>query len=194
MPAEVTVLLRKWCEGDSGALDELAPLVYTELRRIARRYWSREASGHTLQGTALVHEAYLRLVEQKPINWQDRAHFFGIAARTMRRILIERGRRRTAEKRSGGPTLVNLSRQAMDIASNVDFVLLDNALTELDAIDPRGARVVEMRFFAGFTEEEIATLLGISEPTVRRDWTIAKAWLFRKMNGTTKPRPGHAAN
>ena len=190
MAAEVTVLLRKWRDGDSGALDELAPLVYSELHRIAERYWSREAPGHTLQSTALVHEAYLRLIGQKPVDWQNRAHFFAIAARTMRRILVEQGHRRAAEKRN--PAALSNTRQSTIEAavSNVDFVQLDRALRELDSIDPRAVRVVEMRFFGGLTETEIATMLGVSEPTVRRDWTVARTWLFRKMNSRTK-QPGH---
>jgi RNA polymerase sigma factor (TIGR02999 family) len=188
VPAAVTSLLRKWRAGDSQALDELVPAVYSELRRIARRYCSREAPGHTLQGTALVHEAYLRLIRQEPVDWQNRAQFFGVAARTMRRILIEHARRRGAEKRGGGAASSTLHDDALvDREANIDILLLDRALHELGALDPRRARVVEMRFFGGLTEAEIAAVLGVSEPTVRRDWMIAKAWLFRKMSGTMKP-------
>ena len=168
-------------------MEQLVPVIYAELRRLARAYLSQENAGHTLQGTALVHEAYMRLIRQDSVEWQNRAHFFGIAAQTMRRILVEHARKRNAAKRGGGGTKVELTDSSATVLGvNVDLLLLDSALDELARIDPRRARVVEMRFFGGLTETEIATVLEVSEPTVRRDWTIAKAWLYRKMTGSTE--------
>lgn len=184
---DVTKLLHKWSQGDHAALEDLVPLIYGELRRLARSYLAHESPGHTLQGTALVHEAYMRLVRQDSIEWQNRAHFFGIAAQTMRRILVEHARRRNAEKRGGGMARVSVEEnEAVSFGTDIDILVLDAALEELGQLDPRRAKVVEMRFFGGLTEGEIATVLEVSEATVRRDWTLAKAWLYRKISGRKK--------
>lgn len=185
--AEVTVLLRRWSEGDEQALTELTPIVYGELRRLARSLLAREGQHSTLQGTALVHEAYMRLAGGDGPNLQDRVHFFSVAARVMRRILIDHARKRQADKRGGpGKVHVPLDQAGSEPdASNfdMDWKVLDQALEQLAQLDPRRAKVVEMRFFGGFTDAEIAGILGISEPTVRRDWVVARTFLFRKVNG-----------
>src|SRR5215216_894491 len=162
----VTELLVAWGEGDKAALDELMPVVYDELRRLAQNYLSRERPGHTLQTTALVHEAYLRLIDQKSVNWQNRAQFFGIAAQMMRRILINHAKERNAKKRQGYATKV----------------ALDEALNGLAALDPQQTRIVELRFFGGLTIEEVSEVLGISPATTKREWDSAKLWLRRQLN------------
>ncbi|MBA2503513.1 MAG: sigma-70 family RNA polymerase sigma factor [Pyrinomonadaceae bacterium] len=181
---EVTGLLQRWSDGDKEALDRLVPLVYDELRRAARRYMRDENNNHTLQTTALVNEVYLRLVDQKQTRWQNRAHFFGIAAGMMRRILVDHARRRKYQKRGGDAAFVQLSlREAEAFAreEDLDLLKLDEALTELAKLDPRRSRVVELRFFAGLDMKETAEALHVSIATVLRDWNMAKAWLYRYM-------------
>jgi RNA polymerase sigma factor (TIGR02999 family) len=178
---EATLLLRAWGAGDREALDRLTPIVYDELRRLARRYLQRERPGHSLQATALVNEAYLRLVDYKHMQWQDRSHFFAVSAQLMRRILVEHARRHNL-KRGGNVQHVALEESAVVGGGRPgDLVALDDALNELARLDPRKARVVEMRFFGGLSVEEIAQVLGVSPVTVMRDWTTAKAWLYREL-------------
>ena len=167
---------------DKPALDDLMPVVYDELHRLAQRYLSRERAGHTLQTTALVHEAYLRLVDQKSVNWQNRAQFFGIAAQMMRRILINHARERNAQKRQAYATKISLD-DAVGLFEKreLDLVALDEALNELAALDPQQAQIVELRFFGGLTIEEVAEVLGISPATTKRDWDSAKLWLRRQL-------------
>lgn len=187
--ADVTGLLIAWSEGDGAALDALIPLVYAELRRQARRALRREAAGHTLQPTALVHEAYLRLVDQRPIRWQSRAHFFGVAARCMRQVLVDAARTRRAAKRGRGAhpiTLDDAEGAAAAPAAGVDdasveVLALDAALTRLAALDPDQARLVELRYFGGLTLDDTAATLGVSTATVSREWTVARRWLRREM-------------
>jgi RNA polymerase sigma factor (TIGR02999 family) len=179
--AAVTRLLVRWTEGDKQALEDLLPLVYDELRRLARRYLQQERPGHTLQSTALVHEAYLRLVDQN-VSWQNRAHFFGIAAQMMRRILVDHARSRSAAKRGDGAGRVTLDEGLVALEQrDVDVVALDEALTNLAKIDPQQGKIVELRFFAGLSIEETSEVLHISPATVKRDWAMAKAWLHREM-------------
>ena len=176
--AEVTRLLRQWSEGHEGSLDALLPHVYGELRRQAARFLRQERPGHTLQATALVHEAFLKLVDQHA-SWQNRAQFFGIAAQLMRRILVDHARGHGAAKRGGGAARVELDEAMVAaVALDVDLLALDEALTRLAAIDERQARIVEMKFFGGLTLDETAEVLHISAATVSREWTIARAWLF----------------
>ncbi|MGH7634581.1 MAG: sigma-70 family RNA polymerase sigma factor [Gemmatimonadaceae bacterium] len=179
----VTRLLVEWQKGDQQALDSLIPLVYQELRAIAGRYLSRESPGHTLQSTALVHEAYFKLIGQRQMRWQNRAHFFGIAARMMRRILIDHARHQSRDKRGGTAPKLSLDEAvaAPAVESDVDLLALDEALTSLAQIDPRGAQIIELRFFSGLTLEETAEVVGISAGTVKRDWSAARAWLYREM-------------
>ena len=178
----VTELLVAWGEGDKAALDELMPVVYDELRRLAQNYLSRERPGHTLQTTALVHEAYLRLVDQKSVNWQNRAQFFGIAANMMRRILINHARDRKAQKREGYATKVSLDDAVSFFEKReLDLVALDEALDTLAALDPQQTQIVEMRFFGGLTIEEVSEVLGISPATTKREWDSAKLWLRRQL-------------
>ena len=188
---QVTDLLAAWRRGETDALDRLVPLVYDELRRVASRQLDREDTGHTLDTTALVHEAYLKLVDQTRVAWADRAHFFAIAARAMRRVLLDHARRHRATKRGGG-ILPSTLDDVTPIGSNGDadaddraatLVALDEALIELETVDPRLSRVVECRFFGGLTEEETAEALGITARTVRRDWVKARAWLAQAMGG-----------
>jgi RNA polymerase sigma-70 factor (ECF subfamily) len=186
---DVSKLLRAWSEGDRSALERLTPIVYDELHRLARRYMRRERPGQTLQTTALVNEAYMRLVDYKRMQWQDRAHFFAVSAQLMRRILVERARRRNL-KRGGGAPHVSLEdaavvggNRAADPGGNL--VALDDALNALAQLDPRKVQVVEMRFFGGLTLEETAEVLKVSPVTVRRDLRTAKAWLFRELTGGT---------
>ena len=168
---------------DKAELDQLMPVVYDELRRLAQKYLSRERSDHTLQTTALVHEAYLRLVDQKTVNWQNRAQFFGIAARMMRRILINHAKERQAQKRRGYATRVSLD-DAVDVfeQSELDLVALDEALNELAELDPQQAQVVELRFFGGLTIEEVSEVAEISPATTKREWESAKLWLRRQLS------------
>ena len=186
-PEQVTQLLVEWQSGSKQALDRLVPLVYNELRAIAGRHLSRESRSHTLQSTALAHEAYLKLIGQRRVRWQNRAHFFGIAAQMMRRILVDHARRRTRDKRGGpAPTLsLDAALALTEPEADVDLLALDAALTSLEQIDPRGARVIELRFFSGLTIEESAEVLAISPGTVKRDWSAARAWLYREMRKKT---------
>jgi RNA polymerase sigma-70 factor, ECF subfamily len=185
---DVSKLLRAWSDGDRNALERLTPIVYDELHRLAGRYMRRERAGHSLQTTALVHEAYMRLVDYKRMQWQDRAHFFAVSAQLMRRILVERARRRNL-KRGGGAPHVSLDEGAMvggrDADPGGNLVALDDALNALARLDPRKVQVVEMRFFGGLTLEETAEVLKVSPVTVRRDLRTAKAWLFRELTGGT---------
>ncbi len=180
---EVTQLLVSWSEGNEAALNQLTPLVYDELRRLASRYLRNERPDHTLQSTDLVHEAYLRMIDQQNVRWQSRAHFFGIAAQMIRRILVDHARRRHAAKRGAGPVKLSLD-EAIAAAGPRDFdlVALDEALENLAKLDPQQSRVVELRFFAGLSIEETAEVLKISPATVKRDWTTAKAWLYRDLS------------
>ncbi len=180
---EVTELLLSWRQGDAAALDRLVPLVYDELRRVARRRLRGESPGQALQATALVHEVYLRLVDVDRMTLTSRAHFFGVAATLMRQILVDHARRQRADKRGGSVTVLSLD-EALPAActSSVDVLALDQALDALSAIDSRQCRVVELRFFAGLTIDEAATALGISSATVEREWALAKAWLFRQLS------------
>src|SRR5712691_4906228 len=179
-PQEVTHLLVAWSNGDRAALDELTPLVYEELHRLAHQHMSRERPDHTLQTSALVNEAYLRLIDQRNVHWQNRAHFFSIASRLMRRILVDHARAHHYAKRGGGALRVSLDEAAFVSQERAsELVALDEALTSLAAIDPRKCQVVELRFFGGMSVEETATALGVSPVTVKRDWSTAKAWLHR---------------
>ena len=181
-PKSVTQLLVAWSDGDPTALNQLLPLVNEELRRLARSYMRRERPNHTLQTTALVNEAYMRLVDQKQVHWQNRAHFLAIAAQLMRRILVDYARRRQYQKRGAGALQVTLSdAESLTDEKAPDLVALDEALTELDKMDSRRSRVVELRFFGGLSIEETAEVLKVSPTTVERDWTIAKAWLHKTM-------------
>jgi RNA polymerase sigma factor (TIGR02999 family) len=181
---DVTGLLIEWSEGEQGALDRLLPLVYDELRRLAGRSLQRERAGHTLQATGLVHEAYLRLVDQRRVEWKERAQFFAVAARIMRRILVDHARRRNAEKRGGGAVKETLDDWlAPGATDGVDVLALDEAMQRLEAIDSRQSRIVEMRFFAGLTVEEVADVLQVSPATVKNDWRVARAWLFGELQG-----------
>jgi RNA polymerase sigma factor (TIGR02999 family) len=182
-PHELTQLLIDWGNGSQNALEQLFPLVYQELRRMAHRYMRRERPGHSLQTTAVVHEAYLRLIDQKHVQWQNRAHFFAIAAQMMRRILITHAQSHAYAKRGGGTLKVSLDEAAILSKERAgELIALDEALTGLTAIDPRRSQVVELRFFGGLTNEEIAEVLKVSPNTVIRDWNVAKAWLYREMS------------
>jgi RNA polymerase sigma-70 factor, ECF subfamily len=182
-PPQISQLLAAWGDGDQEALGELTPLVYEELRRLAHHYMSRERPGHTFQTTALVHEAYLRLVDQKETHWQNRAHFFGIAAQLMRRILVDHARSHARAKRGGGAHNEPLNEAAvLSPERGADVVALDDALKRLAEIDPRKCRVVELRYFGGLTVEETAEVLKVSPITVKRDWSVAKAWLHREIS------------
>jgi RNA polymerase sigma-70 factor (ECF subfamily) len=180
---EVTQLLIAWNDGDQSALERLIPLVHAELRRIARRYMRNERPGHTLQTSALINEAYVRLIDAQQVRWQNRAHFFGVAAQLMRQVLVDFARSRSYKKRGGGALQVSLS-EAMVITKErrEDLVALDEALSALSEIDERKGRVVEMRFFGGLNENEIAEALKVSPETVRRDWRLAKPWLRRRLS------------
>jgi len=182
---EVTKLLQDWSVGNREALDKLLPLVYDELRRLAHSYLTHERADHTLQTTALVHEAYLKLIDQRSVNWQNRAHFFAISAQAMRRILLDNARRHTAAKRGSGGQKVSLEEVATlsrDTA-NESLIALDEALQRLAAIDPDQGRIVELRYFGGLTIEETAEVLNTSPSTVQREWTTARAWLYQAITG-----------
>jgi len=183
---EVTRLLQQWSVGRSAALDELLPAIYDELRRLATAYLRRERPDHTLQATALVHEAFLKLVDQRSVQWQNRAHFFGIAAQAMRRILVDHARAHVASKRGSGQRPLSLD-EAVVVGPgiDVDVLALDEALTRLAELDPQQARVVELRFFGGLTMDETAEVLHISPATVGREWTLAKAWLYAALASRT---------
>jgi RNA polymerase sigma-70 factor, ECF subfamily len=179
---DVSSLLRAWSAGDSGALDRLTPVVYDELRRLARYYMRGERPGHSLQPTALVHEAYTRLVDYKRMQWQDRAHFFAVSAQVMRRILVEHARRHNV-KRGAGIRHVALDETAIiRSGEDPDLLALDDAMNALAAIDPRKVQVVEMRFFGGLSVEETAQVLKVSTVTVKRDWKAARIWLYRELS------------
>jgi len=180
-------LLENWRDGDEGAREALIPLVYDELRRLARRHLRRERPDHTLQSAALVNEAYLRLIRQEQPQWQNRAHFFGVAAQLMRHILVDHARNRAAAKRgAGAPRLTLDPEYALPQGRDVDLVALDDALNQLAALDPQQSRVVELRFFGGLSIEETSIVLGISPATVKREWATARAWLRREMKNKTK--------
>jgi RNA polymerase sigma factor (TIGR02999 family) len=183
LPEEVTDLLLAWGRGDRSALDRLISLVYEELRRLAHRYMGQERPGHTLQTTALVNEAYLRLIDASRVRWQNRAHFFAVSAQLMRRILVDFARAHRNLKRGGAAQQVSLD-EALPVARepDADLVALDEALTALAAIDPRQARAVELRFFGGLSVDEAAEVLKVSPETVHRDWRVAKVWLLRELS------------
>jgi RNA polymerase sigma factor (TIGR02999 family) len=187
MPSgDVTELLSEYREGNRDALDRLLPMVYGELRKIAARYMRAEGASHTLQPTALVHEAYMRLVDQRDVEWQNRAHFFGVAAQLMRRLLVDHARGRNRQKRGGGLLVVPLEEH--DVAgpapdSGLDLVALDGALDRLAELSPQQSRIVELRYFGGLSIEETAEVLGVSTMTVKRGWAMARAWLHRELSG-----------
>ncbi len=184
-PHNVTLILQEWSDGDPDAPARLMPLVYAELRRLARDYLRRERSDHTLQPTALVHEAYLRLVDQTRLTWQNRAHFYGIAAQLMRRILVDHARTHGAQKRGGATQKLSLDEARFSPEERpADLLALDEALKALAETDERKARVVELRFFGGLNMEETAEVLQVSEKTIRRDWQMAKLWLHRELAET----------
>jgi RNA polymerase sigma-70 factor, ECF subfamily len=186
-PPDVTALLADWSRGNRGALDRLLPLVFAELRRIAARQLRKERAGHTLQPTALVNEVYLRLVDQRQVDWQGRAHFFGVAAQVMRRILVDHARRHSADKRGGGVPCVSIEDAHQVAASDAMPILaLDGALERLQVIDPDLASIVELRAFGGLSVEEVAHVLSVSPSTVKRDWRTAKAWIKREL-GSGEP-------
>ena len=182
----VTDLLLSWGQGDTAALDRLVPLLYDDLRRVARRHLRRECPGHTLQATALVHEVFLRLADVDRMTLKSRTHFFALSARLMRQILVDHARRQRASKRGGGATVISLNEAAGGAAptstSNVDVLALNEALEALSSIDGRQCRVVELRFFAGLSIPETADALGVSTATVEREWAMAKAWLHRRLS------------
>jgi RNA polymerase sigma-70 factor, ECF subfamily len=181
-PADITTLLAQVKQGDAGAESNLVPLIYNELRAIARNYMRRERPDHTLQATVLVHEAFLQLVGDSKIEWQNRAHFFALASRVMRRILVDHARAAHAQKRPGARQKVELeSALAFVEGQSADLLALDEALNRLAAWDPRQSRIVEMRFFAGLSFDEIAEVLGISDRTAKRDWMMARTWLYREL-------------
>ncbi|HZR23362.1 MAG TPA: ECF-type sigma factor [Vicinamibacterales bacterium] len=182
---DITALLVRWKDGDESALDSLVPLVYAELRGLARSYLRRERRGHTLQATALVNELFIRLAKDQPQHWTDRAHFFGIAARAMRQILVAHARHHHALKRGGGAEQVPLDEQTLPAAEGPDLTALDAALTALAACDPQQAQIVELRFFGGYTIKETAVLVRRSPATVSREWETARMWLFRELSRST---------
>ncbi len=186
-PHNVTQLLIDWSDGDGQALDKLLPLVYDELRQLADRYLRRERSDHTLQATALVHEAYIKLIDQRSVRWQNRAHFFGVAAQAMRRILVDHARAHQSIKRGSGGQKISLD-ENLDISGEraADMVALDDALNALAEIDPQKSRLVELRFFGGLSIEETAEVLGVGTATVIRQWRMAKAWLYAQVGSEQK--------
>ena len=184
LPLDVSQLLVAWRNGDESARDELLPLVYQELHRLAHQYMSRERAGHTLQTSALVNEAFLRLADQRDVQWQNRAHFVGLAGQMMRRILVDYARNRGYAKRGGGAVQVSLDEElVVSDERSAEVVALDDALQSLARLDERKSRLVELRFFGGLSIEETAEVLAVSPGTVMRDWTLAKAWLRREMSG-----------
>lgn len=181
-PREVTELLLAWGSGDEAALERLMPIVYDELRRLAHRHMGGERHGHVLQTTALVNEAYLRLVDSSRVRWQNRAHFFAVSSQLMRRVLVDAARSRDREKRGGGRIQVSLEEERLGADDGgADLLALDDALRSLASVDERAGRVVEMRFFGGLANEEIAEAIGVSVETVKRDWRWARSWLMREM-------------
>jgi RNA polymerase sigma factor (TIGR02999 family) len=189
---DVTELLLSWGQGDAAALDRLVPLLYDELRRVARGHLRREAPGHSLQATALVHEVFLRLVDVDRMTVKSRTHFFAMSARLMRQILVDHARRQRADKRGGGATVISLDEVAAAAAptSSVDVLALDEALDVLSSFDARQCRVVELRFFAGLNIPETADALGVSTATVEREWAMAKAWLHQRLSASREPSAG----
>ena len=187
-PPDVTALLGDWSRGNRSALNQLLPLVYAELRRVAARQLRTERADHTLQPTALVHEVYIRLVDQRQVDWQDRAHFFGVSAQVMRRILVDHARRRGASKRGDGVRCVSID-EAKDVAgaSALPILALDRALDRLEKLDAELARIVELRAFGGLTIDEAADVLNVSPSTAKRDWRTAKAWLNRELSSDIQP-------
>jgi RNA polymerase sigma factor (TIGR02999 family) len=182
-PAGITQLLKAWCEGNAGALEQLTPVVVDELKRIARRQLHAEHGEHTLQASALVNEAYLRLIDVTSVRWEDRAHFYAICARIMRRILIEAARARLAGKRGGGALRVTFDEALPAVNRESEFVALEEALTALAVFDPRKAEVIELRFFGGLSVQETAHVLKVSKQSVHRDWRLARSWLLREVGG-----------
>ena len=181
--ADVAALLTRWQEGDKSALDEMLPEVYEELRRLARIYLSRERSDHTLQPTELVHEAYMRLVNQREVNWRNRAHFLGVAAQVIRRVLLHHAETRSAQKREGYSNRVTLddALECLERDTTVDIMSLNNAMEKLAVFDERQSRIVELRVFGGLTIEEAAAVMELSPATVKRDWNVARLWLRREL-------------
>lgn len=192
-PEEITAMLHAWRDGNRDVLDKLIPLVYKELHAQAHRYLYGERSNHTLQATALINEAFLRLAGQRDVQWENRAHFFGLAANMMRRILVDYAKTRYRAKRGGKDSdlpleeAVSVALEETDEATKIDLILLDEALNKLAAKDEQQARIVELRYFSGLTVEETAKVLGISSMTVKRDWNVAKAWLRREISSPSKP-------
>ena len=187
-PRSITVLLQAWREGGTEAANELMPRVYRELKKLAQSYLRHERSDHTLGATALVNEAYLRLVDQNSVDWESRSHFFGIAARQMRRILVDHARKRNAEKRGGGEAKVPFEEEKGAPRTDPDLIALDDALSALEVADPRQAKLVELKYFGGLSVDETASILRVSSSTARRDWTFAKAWLVREMRRGRPPK------
>lgn len=184
---QVTALLARWTRGENAAREELVPLVYDELRRLARRVLLGQGRDHTLQSTALVHEAYLRLVGHDTVHWDDRIHFFAVAAQLMRRILVDHARKHLAAKRGGDQVTLSLDEHLAPAKSRpLNVIALDDALNELSRMNPQHSRIVEMRFFAGLSIEETAQAMGISSATVKRDWAVARAWLYRELARSTR--------
>jgi RNA polymerase sigma factor (TIGR02999 family) len=187
---DITALLERWSEGDSAAFTELVPIIYQELRKLARYQLGHERAGVTMQPTALVHEAYLRLVDQNRTQWNGRAHFFGAAAQVMRRVLVDRAREHQAQKRGEG-----IVPEALDGANEAasetpwDVLELEDALNDLGKIDPDRVKMVELRYFGGLSVRETAEVMGVSEPTIKRDWALARAWLFRRLGGVSAAKP-----
>ena len=183
---EVTALLRAWNKGDSLALDELMPRVYAELHRIARRYMAGERLGHSLQASALINEAYIRLVDWKNVEWKNRCHFFAVGAQMMRRVLVDHARLRQSRKRGGSANRVTLDTAVMGVPErSLDLIVLDTALARLEHVDPRKSKVVELRVFGGLTVDEVAEVMDTSEVTIRRDWKLALAWIRRELKRPT---------
>jgi RNA polymerase sigma factor (TIGR02999 family) len=182
---QITELLARWSQGESAACEKLVPLVYHDLRRVARHCLAGERPDHTLQSAALVHEAYLRLVGHESVRWDDRVHFFAVAAQLMRRILVDHARKRRAGKRGGEGITLSLDEQLAPVKKRtLDVIAVDDALNELTRMNPQHSRIVEMRFFAGLSIEETAQAMGISPATVKRDWAVARAWLYRELART----------
>jgi RNA polymerase sigma factor (TIGR02999 family) len=193
-PDEITEQLIAWSKGDAAALERLIPVVYQELRRMAGYYLRRENAGHSLQPTALVHEAYLRLIDQRRVEWQNRAHFFGVAAQMMRRILVDHAKAKHRQKRGGTAEPLTLDEQVNFTRERAaELIALDDALKALGEVDVRKSRVVELRYFGGLTVEETARVLDISTQTVTRDWNLAKAWLYQQLNQTDITEDRHDA-
>lgn len=183
-PTDVTELLLRWNQGEANALDKLMPYVYQELRSLAAAYMFGEHQGHTMRATDLVHEVYLKLVDQRRVNWQNRAHFFGVAAKLMRRILVDHAKAAKAARRGGSVVRTLIEDASVSILPDEEILLLNSLLSKLEELDPRKAQVTQLRFFGGLTNQEAAEFLGISVATVERDWRMAKAWLYREMKAS----------